>query len=56
MLADRLALSLINRRQLAAGDFIVEEAGGVRLTESGCWSGGRSASATSFGIRSLAKP
>ncbi len=33
MLADRLALSLINRRQLAAGDFIVEEAGGVRLTD-----------------------
>ena len=33
VLADRLALSLINRRQLAAGDFIVEEAGGVRLTD-----------------------
>ncbi len=33
VLADRLALSLINRRQLAAGDFVVEEAGGVRLTD-----------------------
>src|ERR1700730_19476835 len=33
VLADRLALSLINRRQLAADDFIVEEAGGVRLTD-----------------------
>jgi len=32
VMADRLALSLINRRQLAAGDFIVEEAGGVQLT------------------------
>lgn len=30
VLADRLALSLINRRQLVANDFIVEEAGGVR--------------------------
>jgi len=33
VLADRLALSLINRRQIAAGDFVVEEAGGVRLTD-----------------------
>ena len=33
VLADRLVLSLINRRQLTAGDFIVEEAGGVRLTD-----------------------
>lgn len=33
VLADRLALSLINRRQLSAGDFVVEEAGGVRLTD-----------------------
>lgn len=33
VLADRLVLTLINRRQLAAGDFVVEEAGGVRLTE-----------------------
>ena len=33
VLADRLALSLVNRRQLDAGDFVVEEAGGVRLTE-----------------------
>ncbi len=35
VLADRLALSLVNRRQLAAGDFVVEEAGGVRLTDDG---------------------
>nr|WP_295662235.1 type I-C CRISPR-associated endonuclease Cas1c [Polymorphobacter sp.] len=33
VLADRLALSLINRRQLAASDFIVEAAGGVALTD-----------------------
>jgi CRISPR-associated protein Cas1 len=33
VLADRLALSLVNRRQLAAADFTVEEAGGVRLTD-----------------------
>lgn len=33
--ADRLALSLVNRRQLGAEDFTVEEAGGVRLTEAG---------------------
>lgn len=33
VLADRLALSLVNRRQLAAEDFVIEEAGGVRLTE-----------------------
>lgn len=33
VLADRLALSLVNRRQLVAGDFVVEEAGGVRLTD-----------------------
>ena len=33
VLADRLALSLVNRRQVAADDFIVEEAGGVRLTD-----------------------
>jgi CRISPR-associated protein Cas1 len=33
VLADRLALSLVNRRQLTAGDFVVEEAGGVRLTD-----------------------
>lgn len=33
MLADRLTLSLVNRRQLAANDFVVEEAGGVRLTD-----------------------
>lgn len=33
VLADRLALSLVNRRQVTAGDFIVEEAGGVRLTD-----------------------
>jgi len=33
VLADRLALSLINRRQLAPDDFVIEEAGGVRLTD-----------------------
>lgn len=33
VLADRLTLSLINRRQLTADDFVVEEAGGVRLTD-----------------------
>jgi CRISPR-associated protein Cas1 len=33
VLADRLALSLINRRQLAAADFVVEGPGGVRLTD-----------------------
>lgn len=34
-LADRLALSLINRRQLQAGDFEQREGGAVWLTESG---------------------
>lgn len=33
VLADRLALSLVNRRQIAADDFVVEEAGGIRLTD-----------------------
>jgi CRISPR-associated protein Cas1 len=33
VLADRLALSMINRQQLAPDDFIVEEAGGVRLAD-----------------------
>ncbi|WFT81926.1 CRISPR-associated endonuclease Cas1 [Methylobacterium sp. CB376] len=33
VLADRLALSLVNRRQLGAEDFRIEEAGGVRLTD-----------------------
>lgn len=33
VLADRLVLSLVNRRQLAPGDFIIEDAGGVRLTD-----------------------
>ena len=33
VLADRLALSLVNRRQIGADDFILEEAGGVRLTD-----------------------
>lgn len=33
VLADRLALSLINRRQIAANDFIVEDSGGVRMTD-----------------------
>jgi CRISPR-associated protein Cas1 len=32
-LADRLALSLINRGQLKVDDFVVEEAGAVRLTD-----------------------
>ncbi|WP_280142803.1 CRISPR-associated endonuclease Cas1 [Methylobacterium sp. ap11] len=35
VLADRLALSLVNRRQVGAEDFSVEETGGVRLTEAG---------------------
>ena len=34
VLADRLVLTLINRRQLAADSFVVEEAGAVRLTEA----------------------
>lgn len=34
-LADRLALSLVNRGQIQADDFVVEEAGGVRLTDKG---------------------
>jgi CRISPR-associated protein Cas1 len=33
VLADRLALSMVNRRQLSADDFVVEEAGGVRMTD-----------------------
>ena len=33
VLADRLALSLVNRGQLSADDFVVEEVGGVRLTD-----------------------
>lgn len=33
VMADRLALSLVNRGQLAADDFVVEEAGGVRMTD-----------------------
>lgn len=33
VLADRLALTLVNRRQVAPEDFVVEEAGGVRMTE-----------------------
>ena len=35
VLADRLALSLINRRQVNADDFVIEAAGGVRMTDSG---------------------
>jgi CRISPR-associated protein Cas1 len=35
VLADRLALSMVNRRQLVGDDFEVEEAGGVRLTDKG---------------------
>jgi CRISPR-associated protein Cas1 len=34
VLADRLALSLINRAQIRSGDFVLEEAGGVRLTDA----------------------
>lgn len=34
ILADRLALSLVNRRQLLAKDFIVEEGGAVLLTDA----------------------
>ena len=34
VLADRLALSLVNRKQVAADDFVLEEAGGVRLTDA----------------------
>lgn len=33
VLADRLALSLINRRQIAADDFIVEDGGAVRMSD-----------------------
>lgn len=33
ILADRLALSLVNRGQLKADDFVVEEAGAVRMSE-----------------------
>jgi len=33
VLADRLVLTLVNRRQLSPDDFVVEEAGGVRLTD-----------------------
>lgn len=33
VLADRLALSLVNRNQLKADDFILEESGGVKLTD-----------------------
>ncbi len=35
VIADRLALSLINRRQVGAGDFVVEDGGAVRLTDAG---------------------
>lgn len=34
VLADRLALSLVNRRQIVADDFILEEASAVRLTDA----------------------
>jgi len=33
VLADRLALSLVNRRQLGVGDFVIEAAGAVSLTD-----------------------
>ncbi len=32
-LADRLALTLLNRRQLAPGDFVQDEGGGIRLSD-----------------------
>jgi CRISPR-associated protein Cas1 len=35
ILADRLALSLVNRRQIAAKDFIIEDGGAVKLTDDG---------------------
>jgi CRISPR-associated protein Cas1 len=35
VLADRLALSLVNRGQLKADDFVIEEAGAARLTDAG---------------------
>lgn len=35
VLADRLALTLINRRQVKARDFIIDEGGAVTLTEDG---------------------
>ena len=34
ILADRLALSLINRRQLTANDFEIRETGAVTMTDS----------------------
>jgi CRISPR-associated protein Cas1 len=34
VLADRLVLSLVNRSQLRAADFVVEDAGAVRLTDA----------------------
>ena len=34
VLADRVALSLVNRRQIGAADFVMEAAGGVRLTDA----------------------
>ncbi|MDO5620644.1 MAG: type I-C CRISPR-associated endonuclease Cas1c [Paracoccus sp. (in: a-proteobacteria)] len=34
-LADRLALSLVNRRQLRAGDFVTSDSGAVTLTDDG---------------------
>lgn len=35
VLADRLALTLINRGQIKAGDFVIDEGGAVSLTEQG---------------------
>jgi CRISP-associated protein Cas1 len=35
LVADRLALALVNRQQLAPDDFIVQEGGAVQLTEAG---------------------
>lgn len=35
LLADRLALSLINRQQVSASDFVMQPSGGVLLTDAG---------------------
>jgi CRISPR-associated protein Cas1 len=35
MLADRLALALVNRQQLKPGDFLIQEGGAVQLTQEG---------------------
>ena len=35
VLADRLAITLINRRQVSSDDFVVREGGAVELTQEG---------------------